>query len=113
MCYSHASLEHVSSVQCFTDPCDQLCIGILLEYTDKRRASLGECRVKAFQDGLMLEPIAMYVKKEKVEDGSGVAICFVRDKSECPDEPGWECQEMKEELTWWFKARGVVEMIYS
>jgi hypothetical protein len=109
MYYSHASLEHVYSVRCFYQSDSQLCIGVLLEYRDKRRVALGQCRVAASPSVQVFGPIAMYVKRAFHE--SGILVQFT-DGLEHPDGSGWERKEMKGEITWWFD-RCTVEVVYS
>ena len=103
--YSHASSENVDSVQCFYDlgteeqPA-QWCIGILLEYSNKHRAALGQCRIGASQGIQVTAPTEMHVKR--VVDRSGLSRVIVRftssDTLEQLDRSGWECMKMKDEI---------------
>jgi hypothetical protein len=117
--YSNASLDYVDSVRYFYDSCikeqpDQWCIGILLEYSNKDRAALGQCRIGASQSIQVTAPTEMHIKR--VVDRSGLSGVIVRftssDRLEQLDRSGWECIEMKGEIMWWFD-HGMVEISYS
>lgn len=117
--YSHASLENVDSVQCFYDSCieeqpTQWCTGILLEYSNKYRAALGQCRIGASQSIRVTAPTEMHVKRIVDRSGlSGVRVRFTGpETSEQLDKSGWEYMEMKGEIMWWFD-HGMVEISYS
>ncbi len=117
--YSHTSLENVYSVQCFyssyIDNHDEstLCVGILLEYSNRRRVALGQCRIGASKSRLVIAPVAIYMKT--VGYGRGLSRVLIEfTTSSCrSDEPygvGWKRKEMVGEITWWFDY-GVVEII--
>lgn len=117
--YSHASLENVDSVQCFYDLCieeqpTQWCTGILLEYSNKSRAPLGQCRIGASQSTRVTAPTEMLVKRMVDRSGlSGVIVHFTSsDTLEQFNKSDWECMEMKGEIIWWFD-HDMVEISYS
>ena len=116
---SNASLDYVKSVRCFYGSCikeqtNEWCIGILLEYSNKHGAALGQCRIGASQSIQVTAPTEMHMKT--VVDRSGLSGVIVRftssDGLEQLDRSGWECIEMKGEITWWFD-HGMVEISYS
>jgi len=116
--YSHASLECVNNVQCFHDSGDEeqpnrWCIGILLEYSNRRRAALGQRRIGASQCIQVIDPTMMHMKRVAVSGLLGVVVHFTNsDKSKQFDGSGWEDVEMKGEITWWFD-HGFVEISCS
>ena len=116
---SRASLEDVDNVRCFYEACPeeqttQLCIRILIEYTDRRQAALGQCRIGASYDVQVMGPTAMYIKKAYHGSNlTGVNVQFTSDLlSEEFDRSGWERSEMIGELIWWFE-HGIVKIIHS
>lgn len=115
---SYASLEDVDNVRCFYESCTdeqptQVCIGILLEYSDKRRAALGQCRIGASHDTLVTAPTAMYVNRIRYGNNhAGVLVQFTSVQSKEFDKSDWERKEMVGEILWWFE-HGIVEIIHS
>jgi hypothetical protein len=116
---SYASLENVDNVRCFYESRTdgqpaRLCIGILLEYSDKRRAALGQCRIGASPDTLVIAPTAMYVNR--ILYGNNHCGALVQFKSSVRsndfDISGWERKEMVGEIIWWFE-HDMVEIIHS
>jgi len=116
---SYASLEDVINVRCFYESCTdeqpaRFCIGILLEYSDKHRAALGQCRIGASEDTLVIAPTAMYVNRILYGNNhSGVLVQFTSAvQSKELDRSSWERKEMVGEIIWWFE-HGMVEIIHS
>jgi hypothetical protein len=113
---SRASLENVESIQCFyvlgkdspqgTGPV-HFCIGMLLEYSNKRREALGQCKIGTLQS-IHAAPSRIYMKLKP--NSPGVLIQF---RSDHPAELGWAVIEMIGRITWWFKENKVVEVTHS
>jgi hypothetical protein len=63
--YFDVFLEDVDKTWCFYEPCtdEQPASLYMLKYSDKRRVALGQCRIKASQDTLVIALTTMYVNR--------------------------------------------------
>jgi hypothetical protein len=113
---SRASLENVENIQCFyvlgKDSAQDsvpvhFCIGMLLEYSNKRREALGQCKIGTLQS-IHAAPARIYMKFEP--NSPGLLIQFGSDH---PAELGWVVIEMIGEITWWFKQNNAVSISHS
>ncbi len=113
MYHSQASLEGVEHVTCFCreqNRYPRAYIGVLLEYQDKRRAALGECRIGVSETVEISAPTMLYLRPVR---GASFYSC-VAFTSEAKEGllTKWERRPMGGSLTWWFGV-GVIEIVHS
>ena len=102
---SHASLENVERVLIFSYESEgrRRCIGILLEYLDGNRESLGQCRF-GFSTTTRVDHPSMfhYTSFPLGPNCQGVDVRFSPKSSECQlfGGPGWHSSEMNGSVTW-------------
>ena len=109
MYYSQASLERVQRVECFLGDTQQdrlgwRCPGVILEYSDGCRASLGECRVGMSKTIHAIAPtMVLYLKASSYHQDSRAWFTSSADEAEKLKDLGWEERPMGGTLTWWFE----------
>lgn len=115
-CSSSASLENISTIHVFTDEATRLCKGILIEYNDGLKKSLGQCR-------LGMDSVQSYKKPSSISHAStyqptcerhlvackGVHVIFDSQNQQYleDEELIWESYEMKGQLYLWFTMHEV------
>ncbi|EHK43120.1 hypothetical protein TRIATDRAFT_86044 [Trichoderma atroviride IMI 206040] len=115
-CSSSAPLENISSIHVFTDESTRLCKGLLIEYNDGLKRSLGQCR-------LGMDSVQSYKKPSSISHAStyqptcerhlvpckGVHVIFDSQNHHYGEDEGliWEHYEMKGQLYFWFTMHEV------
>jgi hypothetical protein len=89
------------------------CIGVILEYSNNRRASLGECRVGVSKSTHIMAPTVLYLKPATGESSYSRAW-FTSSAGEAEElqRLGWEAKQMSGVITWWFGVN-VIEIVHS
>lgn len=110
-CSSSASLENILNIHVFTDEPTRLCKGILIEYNNGLKRSLGQCR-------LGIDSVQSYKKPSSLSHAStyqpacgrhqvackGVHVIFDSQNQQYAEDEEliWEHYEMKGQLYFWF-----------
>jgi hypothetical protein len=115
-CSSSAPLENISNIHVFTDESTRLCKGLLIEYNNGLKRSLGQCR-------LGMDFVQIYKKPSSISHAStyqptcekhlvsckGVHVIFDSQNQQYGEDEGliWEHYEMKGQLYFWFTMHEV------
>jgi hypothetical protein len=116
--HSQASLVGVHSIECFLIDTERgglarPCVGVILEYSNGRRASLGECRVGISKSIYIISPTMLHLKPAAGESlHSGAWFTSSAGEAEELQSLGWERRQMNGTITWWFGVN-VIEIVHS
>jgi hypothetical protein len=115
---SQASLEGVNRIECFfgdtvRDGPVQPFRDVILEYWNKNRAPLGECRLGISKSIQIVAPTVLHLK-QSVNGSLYSAALFTSSASKAKelDSLGWEGRQMNGTITWWF-GLDVMEIVHS
>jgi hypothetical protein len=115
-CSSSASLENVLNIHVFTDESTRLCKGILIEYNNGFKRSLGQCRlgmdsIKSYKTPSCLSHASTYQPacERHLVACKGVHVIFDHQNQQYleDEELIWEHHEMKGQLYFWFTMHEV------
>ncbi|PHH51363.1 hypothetical protein CFIMG_005829RAa [Ceratocystis fimbriata CBS 114723] len=108
--FSLAPLENVNRASIFSKKENGACMGILLQYQNGARRSLGQCRlgidhVQHYANPMFicLSP-RVYIQPRSVLLLHATLVNFMYTQEHEHSEQGWTCCEMKGELEFWFSA---------
>ncbi len=108
--YSIAPLENVTRLHMFKDRERGLCRGILLEYRNGARRTVGQCRIGMDHVDVCTSPTAIcfspqtYCQPGSEAKRQALLIASTDQLDHMHDDKGWACCKMKGKLEFWFTA---------
>lgn len=116
-CSSSASLEKILNIYVFTDKSTDLCQGIMIEYTNGLKRSLGQCRmgmdsIQTYEKPSSLSYASTYQSacgKHKISCKGVHVVCDSQIQPHLQDgDLIWEQYEIKGQLYFWFTTHTVM-----